>query len=273
MPGKVLEVYVQPADWNGPTEEVPIKKLVVTLDHQSGGLPTRAVTAMRQPDHCKIYPPFPTFRVVIRLCLIGSVSYQIGRQTLSDEDIRRDYAGMEVRKRRLLVLPSNISDMEEAKEFWNGLNFSNTGNAGAAKIFHPDSFTLATASVEVYRELSRKGRLLSQQIEEEEKGRPKIVHGLGIYEGGFADEGRSGDVGGAPLNRDGEPLRASSGNRSDTGKETVVLDDRVAEIASEDTKDPSFLAEQQSPAGAPSIRSAGLVAETDGAGNDTTYRT
>lgn len=58
MPGKVLEVFVQPEEWNGPKEEVPIKKLVVTLDHQSGGLPTRAATAMTQPDHCK-YKPFP----------------------------------------------------------------------------------------------------------------------------------------------------------------------------------------------------------------------
>jgi hypothetical protein len=55
MPGKVLEVYVQPADWEGQREEVPIKKLVMTLDHQSGGLPTRAVTAMKQPDHCNLH--------------------------------------------------------------------------------------------------------------------------------------------------------------------------------------------------------------------------
>lgn len=175
---------------------------------------------------------------------------------------------MEVRKRRLLVLPSHISNMEEAKEFWNGLKFSNTGKEGVAKVFHPDSFTLATASVEVYRELSRKGRLLSRQIEEEEKGRPKTVHGLGAYEGGFADEGGEN---GAPLNQDGEPLRAS---RSAAGKETVALDNRVAEIASGDTKDPTsntFLAEQPSPA---STRNAGFVAETeDGTRTDTTNRT
>lgn len=54
MPGKVLEVYVQPANKQGLMEEIPIKKLVMTLDHQSGGLPTRAVTAMKQPDHCNL---------------------------------------------------------------------------------------------------------------------------------------------------------------------------------------------------------------------------
>lgn len=57
MPGKVLEVYIQPAKWAGPKDEVPIKKLVMTLDHQSGGLPTRAVTAMKQPDHCNTHIP------------------------------------------------------------------------------------------------------------------------------------------------------------------------------------------------------------------------
>ena len=62
MPGKALEVYVQPAEWEGLKEETPIKKLVVTLDHQSGGLPTRAVTAMRQPDHCNVYHFGDNFR-------------------------------------------------------------------------------------------------------------------------------------------------------------------------------------------------------------------
>ena len=182
MPGKVLEVYVQPADWQGPTEDAPIKKLVMTLDHQSGGLPTRAVTAMKQPDHCSLHI-FPSFELLLMCGKTGTVTYQIGRPALSEEDIRRDYNGLEARKKRVLVLPSSVSTMDEGRRFWESLNFSsNLDKAESAKAFRPESFTLATALVEKYRELSRQGRLLSQQIDEEEAGRPKIVLGRGLYE-------------------------------------------------------------------------------------------
>jgi hypothetical protein len=93
---------------------------------------------------------------------------------------------LEVKKKRVFVLPSNISTMDEGRKFWESLNFSNKlDKAESAKVFRPESFTLATALVEKYRQLSRQGRVLSQQMEQAEAGRPKIVLGRGLYE---ADE-------------------------------------------------------------------------------------
>jgi len=115
--------------------------------------------------------------------ITGTISYQIGRPVVTEEEIRRDYAALEARKKRVLVLPSNISTMDEGRRFWESLNFSsNLDKAESAKAFRPESFTLATALVEKYRELSRQGRLVSQQMDEEEAGRPKIVLGRGLYE-------------------------------------------------------------------------------------------
>ena len=68
--------------------------------------------------------------------------------------------------------------MDEGRRFWESLNFSNKlDKTERAKVFRPESFTLATALVEKYRQLSRQGRLASQQMEEEAAGRPKIVLG------------------------------------------------------------------------------------------------
>jgi len=53
MPGKVLEVYVQPENWKGDLDERPIQKLVVTCEHEVAGQPVKAYAAMRQPDQCE----------------------------------------------------------------------------------------------------------------------------------------------------------------------------------------------------------------------------
>src|SRR5260221_1162451 len=100
--------------------------------------------------------------------ITGTISYQIGRPVATEEEIRRGYTALEARKKRVLVLPSNVSTMDEGRRFWQSLNFSSSlDKAESAKAFRPESFTLATALVEKYRELSRQGRLQSQQMEEE----------------------------------------------------------------------------------------------------------
>jgi hypothetical protein len=153
---------------------------------------------------------------------------------------------MEIRKKRVLVLPSNISTMDEGRRFWESLNFSrNLDKAESAKVFRPESFTLATALVEKYRQLSRQGRLLSQQIEEEEAGRPKIVLGRGLYEEDedWAELWRDKDVPVeesqkvAQVDRDvwaSEALRASVG--AEGGGMSMNLGDEIGpEVSTETT--------------------------------------
>jgi len=54
LPGKVLDIFVQPADWDGDEEQRPLQKLAVTIEHKLDGEPTRAANAMRAIDEkCK----------------------------------------------------------------------------------------------------------------------------------------------------------------------------------------------------------------------------
>ncbi|KAF9527551.1 mitochondrial protein Pet127-domain-containing protein [Crepidotus variabilis] len=234
MPGRVLEVYVQPAEWTGPQEQWPIKKLVVSLEHSSAGIPARPATAMRQPDQ-------------------WTVSYQIGRPAISDQDARRDHNGLEARKKRLLILPSYISNMEEGEAFWENLKFSSaregqvdsSETAKPSVAFQPDSFSLGSNAVERYREMSRQGRACMQQLEVKEAGKPKVVLGLdGVYEedkewAEFWKEKKAPIVG--SLGGDGKDVWSSSQLQASIGSaaipETVVSaeEDKAEDIAKDAT--------------------------------------
>ena len=111
----------------------------------------------------------------------GKITYNISRVALSDLEIRSDYKEFMQRKKRSLVLPSGVS-LEDAEKFWNSLNFGNT-TPEEAKMFRPESFALANSAIEKYRELARVGRAISQKMDEDLAGRPKIVLGMGVYEG------------------------------------------------------------------------------------------
>ncbi|KAF8908913.1 mitochondrial protein Pet127-domain-containing protein [Gymnopilus junonius] len=163
MPGKVLDVFVQPAEWEGEEEERPIVKLAVTLEHELNGTPVKASSAMRAMPNDE-----------------WKVTYKISRVSLPDFEIRNDYKQFIQRKKRSLVLPSGVP-LEEAEKFWNSLNFGNK-TPEEVKLFRPESFTLANAAIEKYRELAREGRMVSQKMEEDLAGRPKIVLGSGVYE-------------------------------------------------------------------------------------------
>ncbi|KDR82737.1 hypothetical protein GALMADRAFT_845001 [Galerina marginata CBS 339.88] len=163
LPGKVLDVFVQPADWTGDEDQRPIMKLAVTLDHELNGTVVRASTALKSTNE------------------EWKINYQIYRVKLSEDEIRSDYKMFLQHKKRTLVLPSDIP-LEKAEEFWASLNFGNKLPEGQAKLFRPEAFSLATSSVEKYRELAREGRLFSSQLEASLAGRAKVVLGHGVYE-------------------------------------------------------------------------------------------
>ena len=87
------------------------------------------------------------------------------------------------RKKRMMILPSSVSP-NQAEEYWNNLVFhQGAEDEDVFKApFRPENFTTQlTLNVEKYRELSREGRLHSEQMAREEAGRPKIVLGEGVY--------------------------------------------------------------------------------------------
>ena len=54
MPGRVLNVFVQPDDWTGDEEQWPTKKLNVTVEHFLDSVSTRGTVAMRSlKNDCK----------------------------------------------------------------------------------------------------------------------------------------------------------------------------------------------------------------------------
>jgi len=85
------------------------------------------------------------------------------------------------RKKRALILPSDVT-LEQAEEYWTNLTYSNKIPEEKAKLFRPEAFAVAGAAIEKYRELARKGRVLSQEMEERLAGQPKIVLGHGVYD-------------------------------------------------------------------------------------------
>jgi hypothetical protein len=92
---------------------------------------------------------------------------------------------LEKRKNRPHVLPSDVP-LEGAEDYWKSLNYNTASqlvpDGEDAKVFRPDQFILANDAVERFREVSREGRKLSQQMEKAHAGLPKIVLGQGVYE-------------------------------------------------------------------------------------------
>ncbi|KAF4617875.1 hypothetical protein D9613_006069 [Agrocybe pediades] len=163
LPGKILDIFVQPAEWVGDEEQRPLKKLAVTLEHKLDGEPTRAANAMRATD------------------AKWTVEYRVARVTIPEWEIRADYKFFMQRKKRSLILPSDVT-LEQAEEYWTNLTYSNKIPEEKAKLFRPEAFAVAGAAIEKYREISRKGRLLAQEMEQRLAGQPKILLGHGIYE-------------------------------------------------------------------------------------------
>lgn len=110
------------------------------------------------------------------------MTYNIGISTQPDSEIRTDYRQAMSRKRRILVLPSSVA-FEEAEKYWDNLVFHQRAGEldDVRKVFRPEGFTTASASVAKYRELAREGREVSERLTREEAGRPKIVLGGGVY--------------------------------------------------------------------------------------------
>jgi len=165
LPGKVLTVFVQPDDWTGDEEKRPMKKINVTVEHFLDSEAVRGTAAMRSTDNN------------------WTIKYNIGISYQSDGAIYSDYEQVMARKKRTLTLPSSVSP-EQAEKYWDNLVFHRRGdeeNVPKAP-FRPESFTTQlTPNVERYRELSREGRLHTEQMAREEAGQPKIVLGEGVY--------------------------------------------------------------------------------------------
>jgi len=107
------------------------------------------------------------------------------RSTLGSEDLKAGLRMVEKRKNRQHVLPSDVP-LEGAEEYWKSLNYNTARqlvpDGEDAKVFRPEQFVLANDAVERFREVSREGRKISEEMEKAHAGLPKIVLGHGVYE-------------------------------------------------------------------------------------------
>lgn len=111
------------------------------------------------------------------------MKYNIGISYQPDSEIYADYEQVMTRKKRTMILPSSVSP-EQAEKYWDNLVFHRRGDEEDVPkaAFRPENFTTQlTLNVEKYRELSREGRVHTEQMAREEAGRPKMVLGEGVY--------------------------------------------------------------------------------------------
>lgn len=155
------------------------------------------------------------------------------RSTLGSEDLKAGLRMLEKRKNRPHVLPSDVP-LEKAEEFWKTLNYNTASqlvpDGEDAKAFRPDQFVLANDAVERFREVSREGRKLSQEMEKAHAGLPKIVLGHGVYEEQedlFFKEPQH-----APTSEPSEAATSedSTDSTSDVNATTMTLEDRLKKM-------------------------------------------
>ena len=103
----------------------------------------------------------------------------------SEEQIRDRLKAAKERQFRAYSLPSGV-DHSTIKEWWEKLNFGgNEGSNSASAIekqtpeFFLRYFQQPDRKITSLRETAKQGRLETQKLEQEEKGKPKIVYGIG----------------------------------------------------------------------------------------------
>ncbi|KAF9481176.1 Pet127-domain-containing protein [Pholiota conissans] len=160
-PGKLMDVFVQPAEWKGNGQK-PITQFLVQVSHQVDGKLARSSVALRSTND------------------EWSMSYSIAKAVLPVEVVRHNLAALEKRKSRTLVLPASVS-MEEAKEYWENLSF-NPKLKAVTKDFNLMNFALADSGIQKFRNVSKEGRMLYEELQRRQEGKPKIVLGQGVYE-------------------------------------------------------------------------------------------
>jgi len=160
-PGKAMDVFVRPAEWSGEGEK-PVTQLVVELSHTLDGESAKPYEVLRSTTQN------------------WGMEYKIYKAALPKEVIMYRLQTAETRKTRLFVLPSSVA-LEDAQKYWEGLSY-NPKLALNTKEFKLSNFTIADPGIEKFREVSREGRLLYNELQRLQQGKPKIVLGHGVYE-------------------------------------------------------------------------------------------
>ncbi|KAK7056724.1 hypothetical protein VNI00_002441 [Paramarasmius palmivorus] len=192
--GKDMDVWVEPAEWDRLDKPKPIKQLCVNARSFLGNTPVKGDVAVRGAHET------------------WTLHWTVTHMHASEETVRQNLKRAKERQFRAYTLPTGI-DHSQIEDWWNGLNFSgkplpesvvqssqesikNETESPAASDsletkpndsvpmekdaqFFSDNFTEPDKGILALRRIARRGREISQQLAEEEKGKPKIVLGVG----------------------------------------------------------------------------------------------
>jgi hypothetical protein len=163
----VLKVWVQPEAWDGADDTRPTTEFEITASSTSGGWPVPPDLALSQ---CAEQP--------------WGVTLSIAQTARSDAEARASLAGALQRQFRAWALPDGV-DMASAPAFWAGIDHGGArARAEAAgrsppepAPFDPMLFREPSGNIIGLRQMAKEGKEKLEKLEEEERGKKKVVWG------------------------------------------------------------------------------------------------
>ncbi|KAL0581003.1 hypothetical protein V5O48_000997 [Marasmius crinis-equi] len=182
-----LHVWIEPVEKKG--ETTPIKELVVTARNFLGENGVGGVFAIfnctTNPCDYHSHPDTLIMSVLILFFTIGNVYWKISHVDEPEDQIRTRLNAAKERQFRAYSLPTGTNH-STIQEWWKNLNFGGTEETtGKLNIEEeiPDFFSTyfqePDRKVAWLRHIAVQGRKETRKMEEEEKGKPKVVYGLG----------------------------------------------------------------------------------------------
>lgn len=180
---EAMYVWVEPAEWDGDEEQKPVEQLRVEVKSYLGEDPVlghRAVSQCWKPESpCK---PLIVFQGRAEqsgaLAFAGTMEYKIQRLEVDQAKAKADLASAKEKMFKAHIVPAGV-DAEDLEEYWQTLSHGNATERHSSEVnFDPGHFqTVVPPFIQTLRELSRKGRQESLDLEEKYKDAPKIVLG------------------------------------------------------------------------------------------------
>ena len=171
-------MFLEPAEWD---EELHGSKPVIQLDVSTksyiGKMAASGSSAIERSNlPCMLCPSYVLyFAFTHRMCITGTVLWSVSKSALEPHILRSNLAATHRRAFFPLYLPSEVG-IREMEEVWRQLQFNPT--APVEVPFKAELFRPPPRSVQVLRQLSRKGHDYLESTTRKLEGRPKLVLGL-----------------------------------------------------------------------------------------------
>ncbi|KAF8073820.1 RNA processing-related protein, mitochondrial RNA degradation [Lyophyllum atratum] len=158
----VLNVWVQPLEWDGEDEDRPIRQLEVKVSNYLDQDPVRGSTAVSSVDQ-----PWTTH-------------WSISKLSSSHVDIKQALQAAKDRQFRHYDIPTGW-DPETVGQFWKGLSFSGQVPSEPQEL-ELENFRVAGKRIQDLRAMARSGREETERLASEEMGKPKVWLGGEVQE-------------------------------------------------------------------------------------------